>query len=124
MAIAHFPLDEIAPVGTAQFVVAGELDIGHFGSGAIYVDVTLGDLDALQVKVEFSNDGVTWRGVTSMDVTPPNATLSAVNYRMEEDGNFRIELDLADEKMRVSVLGVGEANDDSSVDLHISLLPA
>ena len=74
----------------------------------LYVAFTLGNLTSAQIKVEFSDDGVTYYQESSESVSAGVSTVSLEARTLSATGNYRIPVSIADRYIRVSAKGTGD----------------
>jgi len=107
--IAHMVYDAVAPVPTDAAEVLTRLDCEEFSSIAIYGQFVLGDLDDVTVTIEFSYDGDTW--------------YTGQAWTWDATANNRQTIDIVDKYARISILGSGVVNDDSSLIIELNMAP-
>jgi len=110
-----------APVAAAvAFAALDSFRCGRFDNCNLYVDVTQGNLTNVLVRVEFSNDNSSWYRVSSIDTGVAYADMYLIEYRIDTDGLYRIEIPVTDEYIRVSLAGTGADNTNSTVSVVMS----
>lgn len=75
----------------------------------LYVAFTIGSLTNTTIKVEFSNDGVTWYEETTdyLAATTGVITETVTTRIFTATGNYRIPIKIQDNFIRISALGTG-----------------
>lgn len=91
----------------------------------ILIQVTLGSLTTVEMKVEFSNDGITWYQETVDSVGSVSSGLVTISQGLSTrqfaaSGNYRIGIKVLDQYMRISVKGTGTVT-SSSVTINAIL---
>lgn len=79
----------------------------------ILVSFTIGSLTTCEVKLEFSNDGVTYYQETFEDLAGTNATASLGQHQYSATGNYTIERPIKFRYVRVSAQGTGTVTSSS-----------
>ena len=89
----------------------------------LYVGFTIGSLTSGEVKVEFSNDGTTYYQQTFTSVSGGTSTASLGNYTWTATGNYRFEIPIKDNYIKISVKGTGTVTSSSmTVDAIIGIV--
>lgn len=110
-----------AAVLTTSYVagtVAAETRV--FDQTVILIKVTLGSLDSVEMKAEFSLDNSTFyqEGFIQNDFTNARSNVKIHEYRFTTDDNYRIAIPITDNFVRISVKGTGTVTNSSvTVDL-------
>lgn len=73
----------------------------------LLVDFTKGSLTSMELKVDFSFDGVTYFQETSLDISSGTGTVNLFEYTFTATGKYRIAVPIKDRYMKVSVKGTG-----------------
>ena len=73
----------------------------------LLVGFTIGSLTSAELKVEFSDDGVTYYQETNASVSGGTSTLTNNVYTWTSTGNYIIELDYSARYIKVSAKGTG-----------------
>ena len=61
----------------------------------------------MEMKVDFSNDGITYFQETSLAISGGTGTVSLFEYTFTATGTYRIAVPIKDRYMKVSVKGTG-----------------
>ena len=88
----------------------------------LYVDFTIGSLTSLELKVEFSPDGVTYFQETSIDVSSGTWTVNLFEYTITASGQYRIAIPIKDKYMKISAKGTGTVTSSSLKITNITWL--
>jgi hypothetical protein len=84
---------------------------------------TIGSLTSAQLKVEFSPDGTTYYQQTGVAYSNGTTTSVVNEYSMAATGNFRFEIPLKDNYIKISVKGTGTVTGSSmSVDAVLGVV--
>ena len=73
----------------------------------LYIQLTLGSLTSAQLKLEFSNDGVTYYQESFSTISNGTDSVSAGVHSFSASGNYRMAFPIKDVWIRVSVQGTG-----------------
>ena len=73
----------------------------------VYVSLTFGSLTSAEVKVEFSADGTTYYQETFSAVSTVTSTESLGEHKFGAGGNYRLEIPLKDNFVKISAKGTG-----------------
>ncbi len=73
----------------------------------IYAGFTIGSLTSAELKVEFSHDGTTYYQQTFTSVSGGTSTASLGSYAWTATGNYRLEIPIKDNYIKISVKGTG-----------------
>lgn len=73
----------------------------------LLIELTLGSLTSVEVKVEFSDDNSTYYQETASLITAGTSADSPLIHQFDEDGNYRLPIPLVDRNIKVSVKGTG-----------------
>lgn len=79
----------------------------------VYVYFTKGSLTTLEVKIEFSDDGVTYVQETFSAISGATSTETAGVHQFGATGNYRIPVEIKDQFIKISVKGTGTVDDSS-----------
>ncbi len=89
----------------------------------VYTSFTIGSLTSGELKVEFSNDGTTYYQQTFTSVSGGTSTASLGNYTWTATGNYRFEIPIKDNYIKISVKGTGTVTSSSmTVDAIIGIV--
>ena len=84
----------------------------------LLIGFTKGDLDSVELIVEFSDDGSTYYQETNASApSSGEQTLSLNNYKLDTTGNYVLEFDITTRYIKVSVKGTGTLT-NSLISLH------
>lgn len=86
----------------------------------VYITFLLGSLTDARIKIEFSNDGVTWFQETFSSISSGVDTMAVGEHKISADGNYRLSVPIKDSYIRVSVKGTGTVT-SSSVALDAAI---
>jgi len=94
---------------TTSYVAATVIDQAHvYNQLTINVDYTKGSLTSLEIKVEFSTDGTTYRQQVVASVGSGTTTLLANEYTYAgASNNFPIDLPISTNFIKISAKGTG-----------------
>jgi hypothetical protein len=95
----------ISPANMAYTIAQNEL--------LLYIDFTLGSLTDAQIKIEFSNDGITYFQECSGLVSAGVETDSLLVHKLTGTGKFRIPVQIKDRFIKISVIGTGTVTSSS-----------
>lgn len=89
--------------------VAGTVmkDIEQFNQLILEVGFTIGSLTSAEIKIEYSNDGVTYYQDTVKSISNGESTLILGNYKLTATGNYQIEVPILAQYIKVSAKGTG-----------------
>ena len=88
-----------------------------------YVSFTKGSLTSLEVKVEFSHDGTTYYQQTGVAYSAGTTTAVLNAYTTTTTGNYRLEIPIKDNYIKISVKGTGDTTGSScSVDAVVGVV--
>ena len=73
----------------------------------LLVDFTKGSLTSMEMKVDFSHDGITYFQETSINISGGTGTVSLFEYTFTATGKYRIAIPIKDKFIRASVKGTG-----------------
>jgi len=73
----------------------------------LYVDVTLGSLTSVELRVEFSDDGSTYFQEVEETIASGSATANTLEHAMTASENYRFAIPIQDRYIRVAVKGTG-----------------
>src|SRR3990167_2629180 len=73
----------------------------------LYIDFTLGSLTTASVKVEFSDDGVTYSQETGSSLVSGVSTETLESHLLSATGKYRLAIPIADRYIKVSAVGTG-----------------
>lgn len=79
----------------------------------LYVSFTIGSLTNADIKVEFSHDGSTYYQETFSNISSGTDTMTVGIHRFGATGNFRIEIPIKDNYIKISAIGNGTATGSS-----------
>lgn len=89
----------------------------------VYASFTIGSLTSAELKIEFSNDGTTYYQQTFTSVSGGTSTASIGNYTWNATGNYRLEIPIKDNYIKISVKGTGTVTSSSmTVDAVIGVV--
>lgn len=91
------------------------VDIYGYNQLVLYVPITIGSLDSVEIKIELSPDnGSNWFQETT-DASPSSGAIveSVVIRQFTASGNYRIPIPISDRRVRVSVKGTGTVTGSS-----------
>ena len=115
--IAQYQRAEIraAAVLTNAYVTATVLtETWRYNQLILLVQITLGSLTSVEVRVETSFDNTTWFQETFSQFNTATQSLEQVGDRtFTAGGNYRIALPIADNYVRVAVKGTGTVTSSS-----------
>lgn len=80
----------------------------------LYVPFTKGSLTTAELKVEFSDDNLTYFQETSDVITSGNAASTAYVHQVSADGNYRYLIPIKDKYIKVSIKGTGTVTSSSA----------
>lgn len=78
---------------------------------ALYIFFTKGSLTSLEIKVEFSHDGVTYVQETFAAQSAGTETDTLGEHTFTATGNYRLEIPIKDKYIKVSAKGTGTVTD-------------
>lgn len=93
----------IGPTSTGVFKVNGN----GYNMLLVDVDVTLGSLTSVELKVEFSEEGSTFFQQTSVSTASGTITASVAEYTFGSSVNYRLEIPIAAQFIKISAKGTG-----------------
>jgi len=93
----------IGPTSTGVFQANGN----EYNMLLVDVDVTLGSLTSVELKVEFSEDGSTYFQQSSVSTASGTITASVAEYTFGASVNYRLEIPVAAQFIRISSKGTG-----------------
>ncbi len=114
----YYPIRSAA-ILTTSYVAGAELTItngrpANHNQLVVYVAFTKGSLTTAEVKVEYSNDGVTYYQDTTLGaLSGANVPATASVFQLSADGNYRIALPIADAFIKISAKGTGTTTGSS-----------
>ena len=79
----------------------------NFNQLVLEIILALDTLTSAEVKVEFSEDKVTWYQETFSSISSGTDTLSLGEHKMSASGNFIIDVPLLNRYVRISAKGTG-----------------
>lgn len=79
----------------------------------VYVAWTKSSATSLEIKVEFSHDGVTYYQQTATSVSSATITATPANYTTTTDGNHRLEIPIKDNYIKISAKCTGTVTSTS-----------
>lgn len=74
----------------------------------LYLDATLANLTSIDVKIFFSDDGLTWRQRTSEALVGGVNTLAVYYESMAASGHYRLPISIMDRYVKIQVRGQGQ----------------
>lgn len=80
----------------------------------VYVDFTKGSLTSLEIKIEFSHDGTTYRQETFSAVSGGTSTDTLGVHTMTATGGYRISVPIKDNYIKISANGTGTVTASSA----------
>lgn len=83
----------------------------------LYINFTLGNLTSAQVKVEFSNDNVTYYQECFSSIAAGVDTLSLGAHTLNATGKYRLAIPIKDRFIKVSAQGTGDVT-NSLMDIQ------
>jgi len=104
-----------AAVLTTSYVASDILDgVENFRALKLYTDFTKGSLTTVELKIEFSHDGISWYQEPSLSDSSGTITINLAEY--QKNANLAIPLtftNIAAKEIRVSVKGTGTVTGSS-----------
>jgi hypothetical protein len=89
----------------------------------VLVKFTIGSLTSGQVKVEFSHDGTTYYQQTFTSISTGTSTASLGEYSFTASGNYRFEIPIKDNYIKISGKGTGTVTGSSmTIDAVIGVV--
>jgi len=79
----------------------------------VLVDFTIGSLDDLRVKVEFSSDNSSWYQETFSNISGGVSTDTLGEHKFAATGKYRLPISLKDRYVRIGAKGTGTVTDSS-----------
>jgi hypothetical protein len=103
---------------TGSYVAGTVLGIEEVHGGlhnqvVLYVDLTLTSLTSAEIKVEFSDDNVTYFQETFASISGTTETDSLGEHTFTQAGKFRIPIPIKDNYIKISAKGTGTATGSS-----------
>lgn len=107
-----------AAILTGSYVAGTVIGIDEVNSGlhnqmVLYVSFTKGSLTSLEIKIEFSNDNVTFYQEVSDAIVGGTGTWSLLEHTTTSSGNYRYPCPVKDRYIRVSAKGTGTVTGSS-----------
>lgn len=78
-----------------------------------FIDITLWSLTSVELKLEFSDDGISFYQDTFLDISGWTATASLGEYTFTADGSYNIAAPFKARFVRASVKGTGTVTSSS-----------
>lgn len=79
----------------------------------LLVNFTIGSLTTAELIIEFSHDGTTYYNETVSTVTGSQSVDTELNHQFNATGQYRIQVPINDNYIKVSVKGTGTATSSS-----------
>lgn len=101
---------------TGSYVVGTELtDLERDNQVMLFLEFTKGQLDSFQLKIEYSDDAVTYYQDTFVSYSGAVATCSPgyFSFAPSDDQNFMLAIPIKCSKMKISVKGTGTVTSSS-----------
>ena len=98
-------------------------NVRGYNQMVVNVELTIGELDNAQLRIEFSPDRVTWFRETAASVDGLISTDEPIVHRFERTANFAIPVPITTNYVRLAVAGNGDVTDSLmaiNVDLGVN----
>lgn len=100
----------LGPIETTGTVVANPSSNNQL---VLYVSFTKGSLDSASIKVEFSHNGTTYYQETFSAISAGVSTDSIGVHTISATGNYRLNIPIKDNYIKISAIGTGTATNSS-----------
>ncbi len=102
----------------AGTVIGNATDFNQRGVGLknqlnLYIDFTIGSLTDLLIKIEFSNDNVTYIQEAFSSIVAGLDTVSLAEHKFTATGKYRLALPIKDRYIKISAKGEGTVTSSS-----------
>ena len=103
-----------AAILTTSYVAGTVIsNVAHNDQLMLYISFTIGSLTSLQLKIEFSYDGVTYYQETNGSGSGQTITQTLAEHTWAATGNYRIPVPIKDRYIKISAKGTGTVTNSS-----------